>query len=386
MKSERGPLVRREAAREPDREQVRLETGSLDNAAPGLLVDVPERFGLQVGRRLPVRLVRRRLRADSRLSQQLGERGVEPCPRWTPFVTWPIGGAPPSRSGQSSAHISRATSPWSVGDAIREAGQAEREGRQPEAGLLAGAAELEQRRAVDARPRRRAGRRSAATSSWPKISFPAGTGVCVVKTVGRRTCSSASPRRRPCSTSARSRSIARNAEWPSFMWKTLASTRARPAPARRRRRAGAPAGCGARGRRRRGASVSHVHLERVERESRTGRPSARPPREIVSPREVDLDGDGLAHEPCRLRIDGLVLLGLPPGRVETLREVAAAVEQADADERDAELGGGLEVVAGEDAEAAGVDRQRLLDAELHAEVGDEQPCGVIAVSPLPPGR
>ena len=79
---------------------------------------------------------------------------------------------------------------------------------------------------------------------------------------------------------------------------------------------------------------------------------------IVSPAEVDLDGDGLAHETCRLRIDGLVVLGLPPGRVEALREVAAAVEQADADERDAELGGGLQVVAGEDAEAAGVDRQR----------------------------
>ena len=104
-------------------------------------------------------------------------------------------------------------------------------------------------------------------------------------------------------------------------------------------------------------------------------------------REVDLDGDRLADEPGGLGVDGLVA---PRSAARTpsrpCGEVAAAVEEADADERDAELGGALQVVAGEDAEAAGVDRQRLLDAELHAEVGDEQVRGVIAVSPLPPGR
>ena len=52
------------------------------------------------------------------------------------------------------------------------------------------------------------------------------------------------------------------------------------------------------------------------------------------------------------------------------REVAAAVEQPDADERHAELGRRLQVVAGKDAEPAAVDRQRLLDPELHREVGD----------------
>ena len=127
-----------------------------------------------------------------------------------------------------------------------------------------------------------------------------------------------------------------------------------------------------------------LHLEQVERDRADVLPPDRRGDRLA--REVDLDGDRLAHETGGLRIDGLVLLGLPAGRVEALREVAAAVEESDADERDAELGGALQVVAREDAEAAGVDRQRLLEAELHAEVGDEQPRGVIAVSPLPPGR
>ena len=64
---------------------------------------------------------------------------------------------------------------------------------------------------------------------------------------------------------------------------------------------------------------------------------------------------------------GLLLPALPRQR---LLEVAVAVEQADADDRDAEVAGGLEVVAGEDAEAAGVLRQHGGDAELRGEVGD----------------
>ena len=66
-------------------------------------------------------------------------------------------------------------------------------------------------------------------------------------------------------------------------------------------------------------------------------------------------------------------------------EVAAAVEQADADERHAELGRRLQVVAGEDAEAAAVDRQRLLDPELHREVGDADALVRVVVGLVPPG-
>ena len=61
--------------------------------------------------------------------------------------------------------------------------------------------------------------------------------------------------------------------------------------------------------------------------------------------------------------DGVALL-LPALAGQRLREVAGAVEQADADDGHAEVGGGLEVVAGQDAEAAGVLRQHGGDAEL----------------------
>ena len=55
---------------------------------------------------------------------------------------------------------------------------------------------------------------------------------------------------------------------------------------------------------------------------------------------------------------------------QQLAEVAVAVEEADADDRHAEVAGRLEVVAGEDAEPARVLRQRLAEAELGREVGD----------------
>jgi hypothetical protein len=61
--------------------------------------------------------------------------------------------------------------------------------------------------------------------------------------------------------------------------------------------------------------------------------------------------------------DGIVLL-LPAVSGEGLAEVAVPVEESYADEGYAEVAGGLEVVAGEDAEAAGVLGQGRGDAEL----------------------
>ena len=66
-----------------------------------------------------------------------------------------------------------------------------------------------------------------------------------------------------------------------------------------------------------------------------------------------------------------------PSAVELLAEVAVAVEEADADERHAEVAGRLEVVAGQHAEAARVLRERLGDAELGGEVGDDALDGVV---------
>src|SRR3990172_8009217 len=56
--------------------------------------------------------------------------------------------------------------------------------------------------------------------------------------------------------------------------------------------------------------------------------------------------------------------------VLVLVEVSLAVEEADADHRQRQVRGGLQEVAGEDAETAPVQRQRAVDAELRAEVGD----------------
>ena len=59
--------------------------------------------------------------------------------------------------------------------------------------------------------------------------------------------------------------------------------------------------------------------------------------------------------------------------VEVLLEIALVVEQADGHERHAEAAGALDMVAGEHAEAAGVDRHRFVDAELGGEIGDRAP-------------
>ncbi len=65
-----------------------------------------------------------------------------------------------------------------------------------------------------------------------------------------------------------------------------------------------------------------------------------------------------------------VLLPLPPLVVQVLPEVALAIEQADADERNAEVGGALDVVSSQHAQAAGVNGQGLVQAELSGKVGD----------------
>ena len=98
----------------------------------------------------------------------------------------------------------------------------------------------------------------------------------------------------------------------------------------------------------------------------TDRPAAGP----------DLHDDGLAvgtdgglHGEL-IDVGADVLLLLPSSLVEALQEVALAVEQPDADQRNVEVGGALDVVSGEHAEAARVDRQRLMQAELGGEVAD----------------
>ena len=59
-----------------------------------------------------------------------------------------------------------------------------------------------------------------------------------------------------------------------------------------------------------------------------------------------------------------VVLLLPAVGVQALVEVALVVEQPDADQRHAQVRGALEVVAGQDAQAARVDGHATRQAEL----------------------
>ena len=93
--------------------------------------------------------------------------------------------------------------------------------------------------------------------------------------------------------------------------------------------------------------------------------------------EVDGDLHAVAQRDRHgVRVEVGEALLLPAVGDEALAEVAVAVEEADADERHAEVARRLQVVAGEHAEAAGVLRERLGDAELGREVGDPARAGV----------
>ena len=86
----------------------------------------------------------------------------------------------------------------------------------------------------------------------------------------------------------------------------------------------------------------------------------------------------------RVGVETGVALLLPAVGVELLAEVALLVEEAHAHQRDAEAAGRLEVVAGQDPEAAGVLGQRLGDAELGREVGHRPQRRVPGLEPAGP--
>ena len=60
--------------------------------------------------------------------------------------------------------------------------------------------------------------------------------------------------------------------------------------------------------------------------------------------------------------------------VDRLPEVALLVEQSDADHRDAQIAGGLQLVTGDITQTTRVDRQRFAEHELHAEVRHALQC------------
>ena len=80
----------------------------------------------------------------------------------------------------------------------------------------------------------------------------------------------------------------------------------------------------------------------------------------------------IGQQPQRqaLRIQRRVALVLPAVGGQRLPEVSRAVQQPHRDQRKAQIRGGLQVIAGQNAQATGIVRQHLGNAELHREVRD----------------
>ena len=78
------------------------------------------------------------------------------------------------------------------------------------------------------------------------------------------------------------------------------------------------------------------------------------------------------RRPDRQRAGIVVRIGLllPAPGIDDLPEISFLEQEADADRRHPEIAGGLQIVAGQHSEAAGVKRQRGAEPELHAEIGD----------------
>ena len=60
---------------------------------------------------------------------------------------------------------------------------------------------------------------------------------------------------------------------------------------------------------------------------------------------------------------------LPAVAIQALPEVALAIKQADADQRNTQVGCALDVIAGENAQSAGIYRNRLVQSEFRGEIG-----------------
>ncbi len=117
-----------------------------------------------------------------------------------------------------------------------------------------------------------------------------------------------------------------------------------------------------------------VGVEQVERHTAEADPPDRHQHAAVAERHGDDDRLPVGAEG---RLDGrvgpvqaLVDFLLPAFRGHRLVEVALRIHEPDADQRNPEVARFLAVVAGEHAEAAGVDGQRLVQRELRGEVAE----------------
>ena len=115
---------------------------------------------------------------------------------------------------------------------------------------------------------------------------------------------------------------------------------------------------------------------------------------------LDLHGDRLALGPDgrfhgHLADVGLqIFFLLPAVLVQALPEIALAVKQADAHQRNPQVGCALDVIAGEHAQAAGINGKRFVQAELGGEIshrarpqnaGVPRAPGAVRIADIPAG-
>ena len=315
----------------------------------------------------PRRRRRRRPTPAPTLVRAGARRSWSPTQVWacTPLVIAPIGTSSTGTSGHRPLNISRLTSPCSWATPLAAAGEAQPHDGHVEAvssGSSCAVAEGHQLVEGDAALRRRSRPKYFSISSRGNRSMPAGTGVWVVNTPPARTASTASAKREcpRSATSSRMRSSDRKPAWPSLVWNTCGSQAERPqgahaADAEHDLLAEAvldvaavqAVGDAARPRRccpRRRCRAGTAGFDRPSPATRaTARVRRRGRRSTCTPVS--------ARAPARGVEAGEALLLLAVG-VEPLAEVALGVEQPDGDEGHAEVAGRLQVVAGEDAEAA----------------------------------
>ena len=118
-----------------------------------------------------------------------------------------------------------------------------------------------------------------------------------------------------------------------------------------------------------GLVLLHVRVEQEQRHpADLGQPDLRGQQLAFGEGHVDLHrvAVGAPQQGQRqpVRVIGRVAFRLPAVRRQRLREVPVPVQQADADDGDAEVARGLQVVACQDAEATGVLREDGGDAVL----------------------
>ena len=126
-----------------------------------------------------------------------------------------------------------------------------------------------------------------------------------------------------------------------------------------------------------GLVLLHVGVEQQQRDpAHLGHPDlgGQLPARGQADRDVHRGAAGVAEHLQRqpVRVVGGVALGLPAVGGQRLGEVTMPVEQADRDQRHAQVARRLQVIAGQDAQAARILRQRGGDAVLGREVRDRR--------------